>query len=590
MSLARGGTRWYPRPALADASTRGSAWTLGRAWAATGCPISTSSRLEETACSTDAGAMASSGASAPLGDRLRSLGVSPDALTVFGLLASAATAVLIATGSPRLGRGRRHRRRGQRPARRRDRARQRPGEPARRVLRLGGRPRLRRAAPRRLRLVARRQSPRTCRCSRSRSARCSMVISYERARAEALGINARGGLMERAERFVFLEHRPRLRHPRPGAVGDARAHRVHGGRPLPPRLPAGGPPATVAHHDPPHRHAHERLGGVHPDRIREWWAVPTRRRRTPSPSHRPSQPASVAPVRGRSDHCTRLSGRGCDRADAARGRRRTRSTPRSARSVARRFMHGRAGDGRAAPASRGTGLRREAAVAGVFDSYAQLLARDAAAPGRRPPRCWSHSASGSTATNTSKPGSRRGNGVILALPHLGGWEYGAAGMALLGHRMLAVVEPIEPPELYDWFVDQRRGDRPRRRPARSRRPVPQVLARAARQPHRVPAQRSRHHRRRGRGRVLRRAHHAPGRARDAGDLRTGAALLPVAVYFRAGHVITIAFVRPPLSLRTGGPIAGRCGAHHPGSSPHEFERHDPRGAGAVAPDAAQLAE
>jgi CDP-diacylglycerol--glycerol-3-phosphate 3-phosphatidyltransferase len=32
----------------------------------------------------------------------------------------------------------------------------------------------------------------------------SMLVSYERARAEALGIDARGGLMERAERFVFL--------------------------------------------------------------------------------------------------------------------------------------------------------------------------------------------------------------------------------------------------------------------------------------------------------------------------------------------------------------------------------------------------
>lgn len=32
----------------------------------------------------------------------------------------------------------------------------------------------------------------------------SMLISYERAKAEALGIEARGGLMERAERFVFL--------------------------------------------------------------------------------------------------------------------------------------------------------------------------------------------------------------------------------------------------------------------------------------------------------------------------------------------------------------------------------------------------
>jgi CDP-diacylglycerol--glycerol-3-phosphate 3-phosphatidyltransferase len=32
----------------------------------------------------------------------------------------------------------------------------------------------------------------------------SMLISYERAKAEALGIDARGGLMERAERFVLL--------------------------------------------------------------------------------------------------------------------------------------------------------------------------------------------------------------------------------------------------------------------------------------------------------------------------------------------------------------------------------------------------
>jgi CDP-diacylglycerol--glycerol-3-phosphate 3-phosphatidyltransferase len=32
----------------------------------------------------------------------------------------------------------------------------------------------------------------------------SMLVSYERARAESLGLDARGGLMERAERFVFL--------------------------------------------------------------------------------------------------------------------------------------------------------------------------------------------------------------------------------------------------------------------------------------------------------------------------------------------------------------------------------------------------
>ncbi len=35
-------------------------------------------------------------------------------------------------------------------------------------------------------------------------AAASMLISYERAKAESLGLVARGGLMERAERFVFL--------------------------------------------------------------------------------------------------------------------------------------------------------------------------------------------------------------------------------------------------------------------------------------------------------------------------------------------------------------------------------------------------
>jgi CDP-diacylglycerol--glycerol-3-phosphate 3-phosphatidyltransferase len=35
-------------------------------------------------------------------------------------------------------------------------------------------------------------------------AAASMVISYERAKAESLGLQARGGLMERAERFVLL--------------------------------------------------------------------------------------------------------------------------------------------------------------------------------------------------------------------------------------------------------------------------------------------------------------------------------------------------------------------------------------------------
>jgi KDO2-lipid IV(A) lauroyltransferase len=50
-----------------------------------------------------------------------------------------------------------------------------------------------------------------------------------------------------------------------------------------------------------------------------------------------------------------------------------------------------------------------------------------------------------------------GKGVVLALPHLGGWEWAAAWMAAQGHDMLAVVEPLQPPELLEWFARQREG-------------------------------------------------------------------------------------------------------------------------------------
>ncbi len=48
-----------------------------------------------------------------------------------------------------------------------------------------------------------------------------------------------------------------------------------------------------------------------------------------------------------------------------------------------------------------------------------------------------------------------GNGVILALPHLGGWEWAGRWLADRGHGVTAVVEEIEPPELFEWFADLR---------------------------------------------------------------------------------------------------------------------------------------
>jgi KDO2-lipid IV(A) lauroyltransferase len=48
-----------------------------------------------------------------------------------------------------------------------------------------------------------------------------------------------------------------------------------------------------------------------------------------------------------------------------------------------------------------------------------------------------------------------GKGVILALPHLGSWEWGGAWLAQKGYPMTSVAEPLDPPELYDFFVSQR---------------------------------------------------------------------------------------------------------------------------------------
>jgi CDP-diacylglycerol--glycerol-3-phosphate 3-phosphatidyltransferase len=129
--------------------------------------------------------------------------VTPDALTGFGLVASAATAILIGSGHLILGvvgiavsglgdllDGAVARRTGQATARGAffDSVADRVSD----VLLLGG--------------VAWYLAPRNPHLPvlALAVAGLSMVISYERAKAESLGLQAKGGLMERAERFVFL--------------------------------------------------------------------------------------------------------------------------------------------------------------------------------------------------------------------------------------------------------------------------------------------------------------------------------------------------------------------------------------------------
>lgn len=139
----------------------------------------------------------------PLGDRLRDLGVSADVLTVFGLVCSAATAILAASGHlawaviaialAGLGDlldGAVARRSGQAGPRGAffDSVADRVSD----AVILGGIAWYLAGTSAYLPILA------------FAVAALSMVISYERAKAESLGLEARGGLMERAERFVLL--------------------------------------------------------------------------------------------------------------------------------------------------------------------------------------------------------------------------------------------------------------------------------------------------------------------------------------------------------------------------------------------------
>ena len=142
-----------------------------------------------------------------------------------------------------------------------------------------------------------------------------------------------------------------------------------------------------------------------------------------------------------------------------------------------------------------------------------------------------------------------GRGAILAVPHLGGWDFAAAWLVRRGYALTVVVETVEPPELLAWFTDLRSqmglavvplGPGAGQAVMRSLRANNVVALLCDRdiggggvdvdffgERTRVPA----------------------GPATLA--LRTGAALLPTAIYFR-GRTGHRAEIRPPLPLERRG--------------------------------------
>lgn len=59
--------------------------------------------------------------------------------------------------------------------------------------------------------------------------------------------------------------------------------------------------------------------------------------------------------------------------------------------------------------------------------------------------CWEYVEAGLSA----------GGGVVVSLPHLGNWEWAGRWLAAKGIPLTVVVEPVEPPELFEWFRDLR---------------------------------------------------------------------------------------------------------------------------------------
>lgn len=149
-------------------------------------------------------------------------------------------------------------------------------------------------------------------------------------------------------------------------------------------------------------------------------------------------------------------------------------------------------------------------------------------------------------------GLRKGKGVILALPHLGGWEWAGFWIAALKKLPITVVvEPIEPPQLFEWFARFRRELGMTVVPLG---PAAGTEIAAALKRNEVVCLLSDRDISGGGVKVpfFGELTTLPG-GPALMALRTGAPILPTAVYFAAGES-HIGVVRPPLDVSRVGPV------------------------------------
>jgi lauroyl/myristoyl acyltransferase len=103
-----------------------------------------------------------------------------------------------------------------------------------------------------------------------------------------------------------------------------------------------------------------------------------------------------------------------------------------------------------------SGRELDQAVVHLFESYARYWAESF----RLPRLSAGQIEQGFTTTGFEHIEEARaaGGGAIMVLPHLGGWEWAAFWLTRIKHiPVTAVVERLDPPELFEWFVELRRS-------------------------------------------------------------------------------------------------------------------------------------
>ncbi|MEO9180784.1 MAG: phosphatidylinositol mannoside acyltransferase, partial [Acidimicrobiales bacterium] len=89
-----------------------------------------------------------------------------------------------------------------------------------------------------------------------------------------------------------------------------------------------------------------------------------------------------------------------------------------------------------------------------FASYAQYWAESAKLPGIAPRKVFARFKIGEGLEYLYEARDR-GKGTVIALPHIGSWEWGGSFLNSLGLGMTAVAEELDPPELFAWFKEKR---------------------------------------------------------------------------------------------------------------------------------------